>query len=103
MAMEEAPNKRIYVRLSAIRALLLGYTRPQVCQLNDRTDWMVRLWIEMFNRGGIDALITRPRPGCPRKVKLERVRDLLVPVLEDPSLAGEVHWTGGKLHGYLKE
>ena len=35
---------------------------------------MVRLWIELFNRGGIDALITRPRSGRPRKVKLERVR-----------------------------
>ncbi len=103
VAMEAAPNKRSYVRLAAVRALLLGYTRPQVCQLHDRTDRMVRLWIEMFNRGGIDALITRARPGRPRKVKLERVRDLLVPVLENPATAGQVHWTGVKIHGYLKE
>jgi len=34
---------------------------------------------------------------------LERVRDLLVPVLENPAQAGQVHWTGVKLHGYLKE
>ena len=103
VAMESAPNKRSYVRLASVRALLLGYTRPQVCQLHDRTERMVRLWIEMFNRGGIDALITRARPGRPRKVKLERVRDLLVPVLENPAQAGQVHWTGVKLHGYLKE
>ena len=101
--MDAAPNKRSYVRLSAIRALLLGYSRAQVCELNDRTDRMVRLWIELFNRGGIDALITKPKPGRPRKVKLERVRDLLVPVLENPASAGQVHWTGVKLHGYLKE
>jgi hypothetical protein len=31
------------------------------------------------------------------------VRDLLVPVLENPTQAGQVHWTGVKLHGYLKE
>lgn len=103
VAMEAAPNKRSYVRLSAIRALLLGYSRQQVCELNDRTDRMVRLWIEMFNRGGIDGLITKPKPGRPRKVKLQRVREVLVPVLEDPSQAGQVHWTGVKLHGYLKE
>ena len=103
VAMEAAPNKRSYIRLSAIRALLLGYSREQVCELNDRTDRMVRLWIELFNRGGIDALITKPRPGRPRKVKLERVRDLLVPVLENPSAAGQVHWTGVKVHGFLKE
>jgi transposase len=28
---------------------------------------------------------------------------LLVPVLENPAQAGQVHWTGVKLHGYLKE
>lgn len=103
VAMEAAPNKRSYVRLSAVRALLLGYSRRQVCELNDRTDRMVRLWIELFNRGGIDALITKSKRGRPRKVKLERVRDLLLPVLENPASAGQVHWTGVKLHGYLKE
>jgi hypothetical protein len=36
-------------------------------------------------------------------VKLERVRDLLVPVLENPAQAGQVPWTGVKFHGYLKE
>lgn len=101
--MEAAPNKRSYIRLAAVRALMLGHERRAVCELYDRTDRMVRLWIELFNRGGIDALITRPKPGRPRKVKLERVQDLLLPVLADPAKAGQVHWTGVKLHGYLKE
>lgn len=101
--MEAAPNKRSYIRLCAIRSLLLGIERKQVCQIHFRTDRMVRLWIELYNRGGIDALITRPKPGRPRKVKLERLRDLLVPVLEDPTQAGQIHWTGVKVHGYLKE
>jgi transposase len=103
VAMEAAPNKRSYIRLNAIRSLLLGIGRATVAQQFCRTQRMVRLWIELFNRGGIDALITRPKPGRPRKVKLERVRDLLVPVLENPATAGQVHWTGVKLHGYLKE
>lgn len=103
VAMDAAPNKRSYVRLAALRSLLLGYSRKDVCLIHARTDRMVRLWIELFNRGGIDALITRPKPGRPRKVKLERVRDLLVPVLENPAQAGQVHWTGVKVHGYLKE
>ena len=103
VAMEAAPNKRSYIRLAAIRGLLLGMPRATVCQMFGRTDRMVRLWVECFNRGGIDALITRPKPGRPRKVKLERIKDLLVPVLQDPSQAGQVHWTGVKLHGYLKE
>lgn len=103
MAMEAAPNQRSYVRLHAIRSLLLGIPRATLCEQFCRTDRMVRLWIELFNCGGIDALITKPRVGRRRKVKLERVRDLLVPVLENPAQAGQVHWTGVKLHGYLKE
>jgi len=103
VAMDAAPNKRSYIRLNAIRSLLLGVPRATLCQQFCRTDRMLRWWIEMYNRGGIDALITRPKPGRPRKVKLERLRDLLVPVLENPSQAGQVHWTGVKLHGFLQE
>jgi transposase len=102
VAMEAAPNKRSYLRLAAIRALLLGVPRPQVCRLYHRSDRWVRLWVEMFNRGGIDALASKPRTGRPPKVKLARLRDLLIPVLEDPTRAGELHWTGVKLHGWLK-
>lgn len=86
-----------------MRALLLGHERTLVCQPYDRSNRLVRLWIQQFNRGGISALTTRPRPGRPRKVKLERVRDLLVPVLKHPAQAGIVHWTGVKVHGSLKE
>ncbi len=87
VAMEAAPNKRSYIRLAAIRSLLLGIQRATLCQQFCRTDRMVRLWIELFNSGGIDALITRPRSGRPSEVKLERVRDLLLPVLENPTTA----------------
>lgn len=103
VAMDAAPNKRSYMRLAALRALLLNFSRPQVCQLFDRSDRMLRLWIECFNRGGIDALTTKHHGGRPRRVTLERVRDLLVPVLADPRQAAQVHWTGVKLHGYLRD
>jgi len=100
--MDAAPNKRSYIRLASIRALLMGMERKIVCQMFGRSDRMVRLWIECFNSAGIDGLTTKPRSGRPRKVKLKRVKDLLIPILEDPSKAGEVHWTGVKLYGHLK-
>jgi transposase len=103
VAMEATPNKRSYIRLAVIRSLLLGLERATLGRQFCRSDRMVRLWIECFNRGGIDALITKRRPGRPRKVKLERVRDLLLPVLATPAQAAQVHWTGVKLHGYLRE
>src|SRR5215207_8802356 len=101
--MEASPTKRGYIRLAAIHALGMGVPRETVCKIFFRSDRMVRLWIERFNEGGIDALITRPRSGCPRRARLETVRTLLEPVLQNPSKAGQVHWTAVKLHGYLKE
>jgi hypothetical protein len=67
---------------------LLRLPRATLCQQFCRTDRLVRLWIELFNRGGIDALIIKARPGRRRKVKLKRVGDLLVPVLENPTAVG---------------
>jgi transposase len=101
--MEAAPNKRSYRRFAAIRALLKGFQPRQVADLFGRTERMVRLWVQMFNQGGIDALASKPRPGRPRRVKLQKLHDLLIPVLEEPAKAGEVHWTGVKVHGWLKE
>jgi transposase len=103
VALEAAPNKRSYVRLGAIRALLMGVPRAQVCRLYHRSDRLIRLWIERFNRGGIDALASKPRTGRPPKVRWQRLQDLLVPVLEGPSKAGQLHWTGVKLQGWREK
>jgi putative transposase len=103
VAMEAAPNRRSYIRLAVMRSLLMGLERGVVAQQFCRSDRVVRLWIAMFNIGGIDALTTKRPAGRGRRVKLERLRDLLVPVLENPRQAGELHWRGVKLHGYLKE
>ncbi len=56
MAMGDAPNKHSYLRLPAILSLLLGIQRATLCQQFCRTDRMVRLWLGLFNTGGIDAL-----------------------------------------------
>jgi len=101
--MEAAPNKRSSRRLAAIRALLMGFERAQVAALFGRSERRVRLWILCCNEGGLDALASKPRPGRPRKIKLERLRDLLGPVLEDPAKAAQEHWTGVKIHGWPKE
>ena len=53
VAMEAASTKRSYIRLGAMRLLLEGMERELVCKIYNRSDRMVRLWIEMFNRGGI--------------------------------------------------
>ncbi|MGA7394233.1 MAG: helix-turn-helix domain-containing protein [Terrimicrobiaceae bacterium] len=90
VAMEAAPNRRSYIRLAVMRSLLMGLERDVVAQQFCRSDRVVRLWIEMFNTGGIDALTTKRAGGRGRRVKLEGLRDLLVPVLENPRQAGQL-------------
>lgn len=103
VAMEASPTRRGYIRLTVIRSLLLGLERSRVCEQFCRSDRVVRLWIKLYNEGGIDALASKPRSGRPRKLRLQKARDLLVPVLENPGEAGQLHWSGVKLHGWLKE
>lgn len=103
VAMEAAPNKRSYVRLAAIRCLLRGMSREEVTGIFLCTDRVLRLWIHQYNQGGVDALISRPAGGRKRKISLQKLGDVLVPVLKDPAQAAMEHWTGVKVHGWLKE
>ena len=101
--MESAPNKRSYTRLAAMRCLLRGMSRREICAVFCRGDRVVRLWILKYNAGGIDALLSKPTGGRRRKVSLQRIGDILVPVLKDPRQAAVEHWTGVKLYGWIKE
>lgn len=101
LAMEGAPNRRSFVRITVVRSLLMGVDRQTLCSMFGRSDRMIRMWVALYNRGGVDALLTKPRSGRPRRVAFQQLEDFLVPILEEPSKAGEVHWTGVKVHGYL--
>ena len=101
--MESAPNKRSYIRLAAMRCLLRGMSRQEVCEVFCRGDRVMRLWILKYNSGGVDALLSKPAGGRRRKVSLQRLGDILVPVLKDPRQAAVEHWTGVKVHGWIKE
>ena len=68
LATGSTPNRRSYIRLAVIRSLLMGSEHRVVAQQFCRTDRVVRVWIEMFNAGGIDALTTKGRPGRGRRV-----------------------------------
>ncbi|MFO1511568.1 MAG: hypothetical protein U1F83_01425 [Verrucomicrobiota bacterium] len=98
-----APNKRSYIRLNAIRALLLRGCRARRCVSSFVAPTGCCGYGSRCSIAAALTLITKTRPGRKRKVKLARVRDLLVPVLENPATVGQGHWTAVKLHGYLKE
>jgi transposase len=102
IAAKASPRQRGFVRMSAIRALCLGYSHEQVAELYSVSRRTVSRWVNCFNERGIDGVIDRPRPGRPKKIgpkKSAQYRDLI----QNPEKADHTHWTGKKFHGYISE
>lgn len=97
------PDGRIHRRLNAIHLLLVGAPYEVALRNSRVSERTFRLWISRFNGLGIDGLIYRP--GCGRRRKLEPhvVAEVILPLVDDPSLAGQTHWTLTKLCGHLRE
>jgi transposase len=97
-----APTLASHRRMMAIRMLLLGYTHDQVAELYSIHRRTLQIWINNFNRRGIDGLIEKKSPGRPRKITHEQTQTYRQ-LVEQPEKAGEIHWTARKFHGYLAE
>lgn len=100
-AMKATPHQRSFVRMQAMRALLVGIDHDTVAAMANVVRHTINDWTRRFNAGGIDALIERPRSGRPAKISDEQsacYRQLI----EHPDQAGQTHWTGKKFHGYLR-
>lgn len=103
VAMKCARNTHSYLRLRTLWTLARGFDKKSVSEILG-VDYSTLLdWIHAFNERGIDGLIDRRRTGRPRKIGSEEVKTSVLPLLDDPALAGQEHWTIVKLHGYLKE
>lgn len=97
------PDGKSYRRLNAIHLLLIGVGYDLVVRNCGRGDRCLRLWISRFNEQGIDGLTYRPRTGRPRKLLASTVESEILPIVDDPSKAGQLHWTAVKLCGWLKQ
>lgn len=73
-------------------SLFAGYSQRQILR-----------YIHAFNKLGIDGLVPGRSSGRPRRLPPEELISKVLPVVEDPSLAGQSHWTAVKLHGWIKE
>jgi transposase len=100
-AMDCARTQEDYKRLVVINYLYRGYARPVVEDLTRFAPSTVRKLIALFNARGIDGVVTKPRPGRPRKVPHAEFTDRVVPLLESPQEHGFSYMTVVKLHGHL--
>jgi transposase len=103
VAMDCTPTKKGFRRLQALRWLYEGKSREEVAALSFFSTRQVLRFIHAFNLAGLDGLIPGRSSGRRRILPKEEVAEKIVPVIEDPSLAGQTHWTAVKLHGWIKE
>jgi transposase len=99
--MDCGPDGKAFKRLNAIHLLLIGVPYPLVLRNSRVSERAFRLWISRFNDRGIDGLAYRPHVGRPRKLAPARVVSEILPLVDDPALAGQTHWTLTKLCGWL--
>lgn len=103
LAMDCGPDHKAFRRMNAIHLLLIGVSFEHVMRNSRIGERTLQLWISRFNDRGIDALAYRPKSGRPRKLALQEVEESILPLVDDPSLAGQSHWTAVKLHGWLRD
>jgi transposase len=103
IAMDCGPDGKAFRRLNAVHLLLVGASYDAALRNSRVSKRTFRLWISRFNEQGIDGLTYRPYSGRPRKLTKEKVREEILPVVDDPSVADQTHWTATKLCGWLQE
>ena len=101
--MDCGPDHKSFCRLNAMHLLMIGTPYELVVRNSRVSEKTLRFWVSRFNECGIDGLIHRPGAGRPRILEHDEIKTKILPVVDDPSLADQTHWTAKKLCGWLKE
>ncbi len=102
LAIRACPDQKAAKRLNIIHLLLCGATFELAQKHAHITERCLQLWIACYNERGIDGVTYKPRPGRPRKISHADVVEKILPLVDSPKLADQLHWTGVKLCGWLK-
>lgn len=103
LAMDCTPAKKVFIRLQAIVQLYRDEPWERAVILSRVSERQLLRWIHLFNARGIDGLIPKASSGRARKLDPQRFIAEVLPVVRQPAQAQETHWTGVKLHGWLKQ
>jgi putative transposase len=59
------PNSKLARRIQGVYLAHNGHSCPEIIQITGACRRAVQQWIQKYNRGGIEALKDKPRPGKP--------------------------------------
>jgi transposase len=103
VALACSPDQKAHHRLNIIHLLRCGCPFEIALKNSRVSGRTLQLWIKTFNERGIEGLTYRPQPGRPRLIQPHEVDEKILPLIDDPALAGQDHWTAVKLCGWLRE
>ena len=93
---------RVALRAQMVLLAGRGYSVPQIAEVHDCGQDVVRLWLHRYSEGGVCGLENTPRPGRPRTHPLAgHIVD--TQASQSPECSGHVQscWTVGLLAAYL--
>ncbi len=65
-------NARLARRIQGVYLAKMGLTCPQIMKITGSARRTVQQWLAKYNRGGLDELSEKPRPGQPTKLPRHR-------------------------------
>jgi transposase len=68
-------NARLARRIQGVYLAKMGLTCPQIMKITGSARRTVQQWLAKYNRGGLDELSEKPRPGQPTKLPRHREQE----------------------------
>jgi transposase len=92
LASPENLDETLRLRAHIVLSWAAGATGEESARLLETSRRTVSKWRTRFRKGGVDALVDRPRPGAPRSVDEHKI-SLLLRLQNSPPPSGKSRWT----------
>ena len=88
-------NARVARRIQGVYLGRMGRTCPEIMRITGAARRTVQQWLAKYNRGGLDELFDKPRPGQPTKLPRNREEEFCRRIASGPTEADGVSALNG--------
>ena len=101
--MSSSDEAKYHFRVFAVNMVLSGTPASQVGGYAGYTKAAVTGWVKTADEVGFEALHTKSRPGCPKKLTDEQYDKIDAALQKDPKEYGYKVWDGPSLSNFIKK